>query len=215
MCRIAAALFLAVALATPARAQEVALALSLYGPFGVGDLGGTLPPSVEFCFTLPVSDRFSLEPFVTVGSYLDRRSAGPEGFCGAQIRQRIARLTREDVYLFASYGANRCFRNDRLGRAPLRHGRRTADAAIKSLNSPPRPGTQAGRTTKPRARCARGIEAQCSRSSPHRRPRRAARGDTPGSRAPCSAPLGRYRRSARHRAATRLASLTRECAWSR
>jgi hypothetical protein len=103
MCRIAAALSLAVALATPAEAQEVAVALSIYGPFGVYDLDGKLPPSVEFRFTVPLSDRFSLEPFVTVGSYRDRRSAGLEGFYGAQIRQRIGRFTG-DVYPFASYG---------------------------------------------------------------------------------------------------------------
>jgi hypothetical protein len=105
MCRIAAALVLAVALARQADAQEAAVALSLYGPFGMNDLDGTLPPSVEFRVTVPLSDRFSIEPFVTVGSYLDRRSAGPEGFYGAQIRQRIARFTRKDVDLFASYGA--------------------------------------------------------------------------------------------------------------
>ena len=67
MCRIAAALFLAVALATPAEAQEVAVALSIYGPFGIYDLDGKLPPSVESPFTVPLSERFSLEPFVTVG----------------------------------------------------------------------------------------------------------------------------------------------------
>ena len=105
MCRIAAALLLTVALATPADAQEVAVALSVYGPFGIDDLDGTLPPSVEFRFTVPLSDRFSLEPFVTVGSHLDRPSAGPEGFYGAQIRQRIGRVTGTDVHLFASYGA--------------------------------------------------------------------------------------------------------------
>ncbi len=105
MCRIAAALFLAVALPTPAHAQEVAVALSIYGPFGINDLDGKLPPSVEFRFTVPLSDRFALEPFVTVGSYGHHRSAGPEGFYGAQIRHRIGRLTGKDFYLFASYGA--------------------------------------------------------------------------------------------------------------
>jgi hypothetical protein len=105
MCRIAAALFLAVALATTAEAQEVAVALSIYGPFGINDLDGKLPPSVEFRFTVPLSDRFALEPFVTVGSYRDRRSAGSEGFYGAQIRHRIGRLTGKDVYTFATYGA--------------------------------------------------------------------------------------------------------------
>jgi hypothetical protein len=76
MCRVATALFFAVALATPAEAQELAVGLSIYGPFGIGDLDGKLPPSAEVRFTVPLSDRFSLEPFVTVGSYRDRRS-GP------------------------------------------------------------------------------------------------------------------------------------------
>ena len=105
MCRIAGALFLAVVLATPALAQEVAVALSIYGPFGVHDLDGTLPPSVEFRLTVPLSDRFSLEPFVTVGSHRGHRSVTTEGFYGAQVRQRITGLTRKDVYAFASYGA--------------------------------------------------------------------------------------------------------------
>jgi hypothetical protein len=105
MCRIAAALFLAVALGTRAEAQEVTVALSIYGPFGINDLDGQLPPSVEFRFTVPLSDRFSLEPFATVGSYRNRRSAGLEGFYGAQIRQQIGRFTGKDLQLFASYGA--------------------------------------------------------------------------------------------------------------
>jgi len=105
MCRIAAALVLTVALATPADAQEAAVALSIYGPFGINDLDGSLPASVEFRFTVPLSDWFALEPFVTVGSSRDRRSSGPEGFYGAQIRQRIGRLTGKDAYVFATYGA--------------------------------------------------------------------------------------------------------------
>ena len=83
----------------------MAVALSIYGPFGIYDLDGKLPPLMEFRFTVPLSDRFSLEPFVAVGSYRDPRSPCPEGFYGAQIRQRIARFTGKDVYLFASYGA--------------------------------------------------------------------------------------------------------------
>jgi hypothetical protein len=105
MCRIAAALVLAVAFARQADAQEVAVALSLYGPFGIDDLDGTLPPSVEVRVTVPLSEKFSLEPFVTIGSDLNRSSVGPEGFYGAQVRQRIARLSRKGVDLFASYGA--------------------------------------------------------------------------------------------------------------
>jgi hypothetical protein len=105
MCRIAAALLFAGALATPAEAQEMAVALSIYGPFGIDDLDGTLPVSAEFRFTVQLSDRFSLEPFVTVGSYRDRRS-GPEGFYGAQVRQGLGRFRGKDVYPFVSYGAS-------------------------------------------------------------------------------------------------------------
>jgi len=100
-----AALLLVVGLAASAEAQELDAAVSLYGPFGIDDLDGDLPPSANFRFTVRLSDRLALEPFVTVGSRLDRRSAGLEGFYGAQIRQRIATLTRESTYLFATYGA--------------------------------------------------------------------------------------------------------------
>jgi hypothetical protein len=105
MRRIAAALFLASALTTPAKAQEVAAALSIFGPFGIDDLDGELPLSVEFRFTVPLSDSFALEPFVAAGSHRNRRGARPEGFYGAQIRQRIGRLTGKDVQVFATYGA--------------------------------------------------------------------------------------------------------------
>ena len=54
---------------------------------------------------------------------------------------------------------------------------------FKPLNSPPLRGTRARRTTKPRTRCAHGIEARCSRSSPDRR-QRTAQCDTRGSCAP-------------------------------
>jgi hypothetical protein len=105
MRRIAAALFLASALAAPAEAQELAAGLSIYGPFGIDDLDGELPLSAEFRFTVTLSDRFALEVFVTAGSHRDRRWAGPEGFYGAQIRQRIGRFTGKHVYAFATYGA--------------------------------------------------------------------------------------------------------------
>jgi hypothetical protein len=105
MRRIAAALLLVIPLATPAKAQEVAAALSIYRPFGIDDLDGELPLSVEVRCTVPLTDRFALEPFVTVGSRRDRRSDGHEGFYGAQIRHRIVRLTGQNTYAFATYGA--------------------------------------------------------------------------------------------------------------
>jgi hypothetical protein len=102
---IAAALLLAIGFATSAEAQELGAAVSIYGPFGIDDLDGGFPPSASVRFTVPLSDRLALEPFVTVGSRRNRRSAGLEGFYGAQVRQRIVTLTGEDVYLFATYGA--------------------------------------------------------------------------------------------------------------
>jgi hypothetical protein len=103
MSRIAAGLLLAVVLVAPAGAQEVAASLSVYGPFGIDDLDGALPASAELRFTMRLSDRLALEPFVRLGSDADR-SDGLQGFYGAQIRQRIAHLTGKDAYAFATYG---------------------------------------------------------------------------------------------------------------
>jgi hypothetical protein len=104
MRRIPATLLFAIALATAAEAQELTVALSAYGPFGINDLDGELPLSAELRFTMPISDGFALEPFVTAGSHRSRRKAGPEGFYGAQIRQRIVRFTSRNAYAFATYG---------------------------------------------------------------------------------------------------------------
>lgn len=101
-----AAVVVTVGLAIPAAAQEVSAFVAVYGPFGIGGLDGGLPPSAEFRFSLSLSDRFTLEPFASVGSRKDRGSAGPEGFYGVQVRQRIAALTREDLYAFATYGVS-------------------------------------------------------------------------------------------------------------
>jgi hypothetical protein len=83
-------------------AQELTAAISGYAPFGIDDLDGELPLSAELRFTMPISDRFALEPFVTAGADHSRERAGLEGFYGVQIRQRIARLT--NAYAFATYG---------------------------------------------------------------------------------------------------------------
>ena len=103
MSRIAAALLVALAFATSADAQEASAFLSIYTPLGIDDLDEDLPPSAELRFTVSLSDRFALEPFVTVGSQANR-SVGPEGFYGAQIRQRIVRLTGESGYAYVTYG---------------------------------------------------------------------------------------------------------------
>jgi hypothetical protein len=105
MRRIAATLLFGIALAAPAEAQELTGAFAAYGPFGIDDLDGELPLSAEFRFSMPISERFALEPFVTAGSHRSRRRAGPEGFYGAQIRQRFVRFTSKNAYAFATYGA--------------------------------------------------------------------------------------------------------------
>lgn len=100
---IAAALFLVIGFAASARAQEVGSSVSMYRSFGIGDLDGELPPTAEFRFTAQLFGPFALEPFVSVGRR-NRRSAGLEGFYGAQIRQRIASVAGQNAYLFATYG---------------------------------------------------------------------------------------------------------------
>ena len=104
MRRTAAALLLAVALATPAEPQELSAGLSRYGPFGIDDLDGEVPLSADFRVTVPLSDRFALEPFVSMGSRSHGRPARSEGFYGANIRQQIVRFAGNDGLLFATYG---------------------------------------------------------------------------------------------------------------
>jgi hypothetical protein len=103
MGRIAPALLVAITCAASAGAQELGAALSIYQPFGLDDLDGALPPSAEFRISIPVSRRFALEPFVTIGRNA-KGSAGPEGFYGLQIRQRVVSLDKERTYAFATYG---------------------------------------------------------------------------------------------------------------
>ena len=104
MRKIAPALLFVMAVASAAAAQELTVGLSTYRAFGLNDLDGQFPPSMELRFTVPMSDRFALEPFVTAGSDPGRRDQGPEGFFGVQIRQRVVRLTSENGYVFATYG---------------------------------------------------------------------------------------------------------------
>lgn len=101
MRKLAAALLFVATFATTANAQEVTTALSISS---VGSGAGHGPyPSVEFRASLPTSDRFAVESFVTVGSQ-QRPVRGLEGFYGVQIRQRIAHLTTRESYVFATYG---------------------------------------------------------------------------------------------------------------
>jgi hypothetical protein len=103
---VAAVMVVTLGLAIPAAAQELAAFVAVYAPFGIDDLDGGLPPSAEFRLSLPLSDRFALEPFASVGAQRGHGSAGLEGFYGVQMRQRIAALTRENLYGFATYGVS-------------------------------------------------------------------------------------------------------------
>src|SRR5688500_10505462 len=96
MCRIATVL-LACTLPVIAEAQELTASVWGYAPFGINDLDGALPPSVEIRVTLPLTERLALEPFITAGRHWNRRGAGVEGFYGAQIRHRIGRFTSDNT----------------------------------------------------------------------------------------------------------------------
>jgi len=91
---------LVMALSTAGEAQQLTVALSAYRPFGIDDLDGELPLSAEVRLTVPISDRFALEPFVTAGN--GRGARGGEGFYGLQLRHRIVRFTNADA--FTTYG---------------------------------------------------------------------------------------------------------------
>jgi hypothetical protein len=104
MRKIARTLLFGIVLASAAEAQELTAAVSRYGSLGVDDLDGELPLSAEVRVTLPMSERFAFEPFVTVGSQPGRRSGALEGFYGVQIRQRFVRFTSPKAYVFATYG---------------------------------------------------------------------------------------------------------------
>jgi hypothetical protein len=101
---IALALLFVLAMATAGAAQELTASISRYSAFGIDDLDGELPVFAELRFTLPLTDRFAIEPFVTAGSHSARRWAAPEGFYGAQIRQRFRRFTTRTSAVFAAYG---------------------------------------------------------------------------------------------------------------
>jgi hypothetical protein len=103
MRRFAVAILLLTAVGAGAEAQELTVAVSAYRPLEVDDLDGRLPISAEVRLTVPVSARFAIEPFATVGSD-SRRVADVEGFYGAQVRQRIVRLSTKNGVAFVTYG---------------------------------------------------------------------------------------------------------------
>ena len=105
MCRVMALLIVACALADLAQAQEVTTSIAAYAPFGIDDLDESLPLSLELRGTVPLSDRFAVEPFVSAGSRSRRPSEAPEGLYGVQVRQRIVALTGDETHAYAMYGA--------------------------------------------------------------------------------------------------------------
>lgn len=92
-------------LAVEVGAQQLSVGFAGYAPFGVEDLDGTLPPAAELRFSLPVTDRFAIEPFVNIGGTRVGGRRYAEGLWGVQVRQRIVRSTQHDSFAFTTYGA--------------------------------------------------------------------------------------------------------------
>jgi hypothetical protein len=102
MRKMLSTVLIVVAMSTAGNAQELTVAFSAYTPFGLDDLDGELPLSAELRVTVPISERFAIEPFVTAGRRIDMM--GTEGFYGLQIRQRVVSFT--NAYVFAAYGVS-------------------------------------------------------------------------------------------------------------
>src|SRR5262245_47165522 len=105
MRRIARALLFGLVFATTATAQEATVAIWGYETFGVPAFDGSLPPSLELRATIPTSERFAVEPFISAGRRHTARGTSTEGLFGVQIRQRLVGWTDEGGFVFASYGA--------------------------------------------------------------------------------------------------------------
>lgn len=91
-----AVLLLTVGFARPAPAQELIVGPVGYRQYANEDLSDFGPPLMtELRASFPLSDRLDLEPFADV----------PSRMVGAQIRQRLARLTTDNgSFGFVSYG---------------------------------------------------------------------------------------------------------------
>ena len=107
MRRIAPLALTALFLVAEAQGQELTVAAASYRPFGVADLGGTLPPMIEVRYGLPVSPRSVFEIFVAAGS--ERRGitrrVEPFAFYGGQVRRRLHRLDSPAGEVFMTLGA--------------------------------------------------------------------------------------------------------------
>ena len=75
-------LLLTIESGTVGQAQELTFGVSAYTPFGIDDLDGELPVSAEARVTIPISDKFAVEPSITAGSDRRRVRPGLEGFAG-------------------------------------------------------------------------------------------------------------------------------------
>ena len=116
MRRAVAIVVFVVPVTVSAYAQEMTASISVYKPFGLYDLDGELPLSTELRLTLPISDRFAVEPHVTIAMH-QLAAPGNEGLYGFQIRQL---LTKDAVAtrVFVTYGVAGYYWRSRLT-APL------------------------------------------------------------------------------------------------
>ena len=113
-CILAAAFLL---LAVEAGAQQLTVSASGYVPLGIDDLDGSLPLMTEIRVTIPVSERYAVEPFVSIGPRSRSGWPSTEGFAGAQVRQRLT--GGADSNVFATYGASLYYPADAL--IPIGH----------------------------------------------------------------------------------------------
>lgn len=100
-------------------AQEVTAGISGYAPFGIDDLDGELPLSGELRGTIPLSQRFAIEPFVTAGTHGRRQRTDLEGFFGIQIRQLVGPPGSGD--LFVTYGIAAYYSRSRVEGPAIGH----------------------------------------------------------------------------------------------
>lgn len=96
------ALVLAILVVVPARAQEVTASVSTYAPFR-WCCDTRFPSAVELRVAIPLSERFALEPLLTVGSQRSLRGNAAEGMFGLQLLHRTP-LRWRHARVFATYG---------------------------------------------------------------------------------------------------------------
>ena len=107
MRRIAPLTFAILVWAAEALGQELTVSVASYQTFGIGDLGGDLPPMIDVRYGFPVSPRSVFEVFVAAGSERRgvRRRVEPFAFFGGQVRRRLYRLDSSAGHAFVTLGA--------------------------------------------------------------------------------------------------------------